>query len=207
MAEKLKANKNPEPHGFKPLFYEDWGCAILYFKESLDKIKTILELKRDLEKNEENTLLCRLLTELSTVLLVSAFEWYCSQKIQEIVAGKEGKEVIKIEEYGFQNPADCNKVFKEVAGIEVLRVWDQGDPGDQDKLRRMKILFEKRHCIIHRNSRVNTDLRNMLNQKVAINAKIPLDEAEIRNVMDIMKEFALRVESQYPSPVDWGKEG
>jgi hypothetical protein len=65
----------------------------------------------------------------------------------------------------------------------------------------MKIMFEKRHCVIHRNSRVSSKLRNMLNQRVAINAEVPLDEEEIMRAMDITREFVLRVESQYPSPV------
>jgi len=41
----------------------------------------------------------------------------------------------------------------------------------------------------------------MLNQRVAINAEVPLGEEEIMRAMDITREFVLRVESQYPSPV------
>lgn len=71
----------------------------------------------------------------------------------------------------------------------------------------MKILFEKRHCVIHRNSRVSPELRNLLNQMVAMNAKVPLDGEEIVSIMEIIREFVLNVENQYPSPVDWERKG
>lgn len=205
MIKKLKTNKNPEPPKFKSLFYEDWMCAILYFKESLAKIENILKLEKNLRGNAENSHICQWLIEFSVVLLVSAFEWYCFNKILEIDPSKKSEEIKK--KYNFQNPADCNRAFKEIAGIEVLKVWNKGDPKDQDKLRRMKILAEKRHCIIHRSSRVSSEIQNLLNQKVPINAPVPLDNKEIKDIMEIMEEFVLRVENQHPSRVDWRKEG
>jgi hypothetical protein len=99
------------------------------------------------------------------------------------------------------------RAFRELAGIEMLKVGSKAGPEDSRKLRKMEILAEKRHCIIHWNSKVSPRRRGMLKQEVAIGAKIPLDDAEIVQVMEIMKECVLKVEKKYPSPVEWGKEG
>lgn len=208
MFKKPEPGTVSEPPKLKPYFYEDWKCAVLYFKENLARIRAILELEKNLRKNAKNNLVCRLLLEFSVVLLVSAFEGYCYEKIREVTRDREDlKAILKRERYEFQNPAHCNKAFREVVGIEVLKVQDKGKPEDQDKLRRMKIFSKKRHCIIHRNSKVDSKLRDMLNQKIAIDAEIPLDDLEIKRVMGIMREFVLKVESSCPSPVNWGKEG
>lgn len=208
MFNKPKSGNVSEPPKMKPLFYEDFGSAITYFKENLSRIRNILELEKNLREDAKNNLVCRLLLEYSVVLLVSAFEGYCHEKIREVARDREDlKAILKRERYNFQNPVDCNRAFKKVVGIEVLTVWDKGKPEDQDKLRRLSIFSKKRHLIIHRNSKIDSKLRDMLNQKVFTDAKIPLDDLEIKRVMGIMSEFVLKVEGSYPSPVNWGKEG
>lgn len=173
MFKKSKSNTVSEPPELKPYFYEDWGCAVTYFRENLARIRAILELEKNLREDEENANICRLLLEFSTVLLVSAFKGYFYLKVKETPACKE----------------DINKIQK---------------PSE------VKILIWKRNHIIHRNSKVSEDLRKellKLNQEVAINAKIPLGDVEIKRVMGIMREMILKFENSYPSPVNWGEEG
>ena len=196
----MEVDKIPEPPRFKHSIHEDWGCAASYFKENLERIRRVLEVKEK-SREEGDAFISRQMLEFSAVLLVSALEGYCFEKLREIT-GKEPEQ-----DYSKYFPTGWIRAFRELAGIEMLKVRPKAEPEDSRKLRKMEILAEKRHCIIHWNSKVSPRRRGMLKQEVAIGAKIPLDDAEIVQVMEIMKECVLKVENRYPSRVEWGKEG
>jgi hypothetical protein len=192
-------DKIPEPPRFKQIIYEDWGSAAWYFKENLERIRRVLKA-REKSREEGDAFISRQMLEFSAVLLVSAFEGYCFEKLREIT-GKEPKRY-----YSKDFPNGWIKAFRKLARFEMLKVGLKAGPEDSRKLK-MEILAKKRNCIIHWNSKVSPQLQDVLKQEVAIGAKIPLDDAEIVQVMEIMKECVLKVENKYPSPVEWGKEG
>lgn len=205
----MSSKKQSEPPKFKPLFYEDCGCAILYFMENLKNISSVLQIKKNIAqptKKEDITFIYQLLQEFIIVLSVSAFEGYCYEKMREIVA--EDKHRQKIEKkYNFQDPTDCNRFFREDLGFVIWDVGSGRKTDDDRKLLNLKIFFQKRHCVIHKNSKVDNKLRELLNQRIAIGRKIPLDDPEIERNLNVMRGFVLKVENKFPSPVDWGEEG
>jgi hypothetical protein len=205
----MSLKRPTEPPKFKPIFYEDCGCAILYFKENLEKIYSILKIKKnmtELSEKEDTALISRLLQEFSVVLSVSVFEGYCHEKMREIVAEDEHRQKI-VKKYNFQDPTDCNRFFREDLGFVIWDVGSGRKTDDDRKLQNLKIFFRKRHCVIHRNSKVDNKLRELLNQRIAIGRKIPLDDPEIERNLNEMRGFVLKVENKFPSPVDWGEEG
>jgi hypothetical protein len=133
---------------FKKNFHENFGCAVTYFRDNLKRIQKVLKA-REKSRKEGDIFIARQLLEFSAVLSVSALEGYCYEKLREIT----GKEPDR--KYSLCFPTEWIRAFRELAGIEMLTVGLKAEPEDSRKLLKMKILAEKRHCIIHRNSNLN----------------------------------------------------
>jgi hypothetical protein len=186
----------PKQPKFKKNFREDFGCAVTYFRDNLKRIKRVLEA-REKSRKEGDIFIARQLLEFSAVLSVSALEGYCAEKLREITHKEPDRD------YSRCFPTGWIKAFRKLACIEMFTA----EPESSRKRDKLKILAEKRHCIIHCNSKVPEKRKNNLGQEVFIGETIPLDDAEILRVIKIMKECVLRVETKYKSPVDWGQEG